>query len=79
VAAIATSLPDGNGTANFSAWANADLGSLTERTDNTANAGNGGGLAVATGTKVVAGAYTSTAVTCGTATTKAMLSVALKP
>ncbi len=36
VAAIATSLPDAsNGTANFSAWTNSNLSSLTERTDNT--------------------------------------------
>ena len=35
VSAIATSLPDAYGTANFSAWTNANLSSLTERTDNT--------------------------------------------
>jgi len=79
VAAIATSLPDTNGTANFSAWANADLTSVTERTDNTRNAGNGGGLATATGVKATAGAYTTTSVTCGTASTKAMMSIAIKP
>jgi hypothetical protein len=79
VTAIATSLPDASSTANFSAWANANLTSVTERTDNASKAGNGGGLAVATGEKATAGAYGSTAVTCGTATTKAMLSVALKP
>jgi PKD repeat protein len=79
VAAIATALPDATGTANFSAWANANLTSVTERTDNTANAGNGGGLAIATGEKATAGAYGSTAVTCATATTKAMLSLAIKP
>ena len=79
VAAIATALPDASGTANFSAWANSDLTNVTERTDNTGNAGNGGGLAVATGEKATAGAYGSTAVTCGTATAKAMLSIALKP
>jgi PKD repeat protein len=79
VAAITTSLPDANGTSNFSAWANADLTGLAERTDNVSNAGNGGGLAVATGVKATAGAYASTAVTCGTATTKAMLSLAIRP
>jgi len=79
VAAIATSLPDANGTANFSAWANSDLTSVAERTDNTTNAGNGGGLGIATGVKATAGAYTTTSVTCGTATTKAMMSIAIKP
>jgi len=79
VAAVATSLPDASGTANFSSWSNADLSSVTERTDNTVTAGNGGGLAVATGGKATAGAYGSTAVTCGTATTKAMMSIAIKP
>jgi len=79
VAAIATSLPDANGTANFSAWANSDLTNVTERMDNTRNAGNGGGLAVATGEKVTAGVYGATAVTCGTAAAKGMLSIALKP
>jgi len=79
VLAIATSLPDANGTANFSAWANADLSSVTERTDNVRNVGNGGGLGIATGVKAAAGAYGSTAVTCATATTKAMMSIAIKP
>jgi len=79
VAAIATSLPDSNGTSNFSAWANADLTSVTERTDNTRSSGNGGGIGVATGVKATAGAYTTTSVTCGTASTKAMMSIAIKP
>jgi len=79
VAAIATSLPDANGTANFSAWTNANLVSVTERTDNTRGAGNGGGLAVATGEKATAGAYGNTTVTCGTAAVKGLLSIALKP
>jgi len=79
VAAIATSLPDSNGTANFSAWTNADLASLTERTDNTVTAGNGGGLGIATGGKATAGAYGATAVTCASSATKGMMSIALKP
>ena len=79
VAAIATSLPDASGTANLSAWANANLTSVTERTDNTVTAGNGGGLGIATGGKATAGAYGSTAVTCATAATKGMMSSALKP
>ena len=79
VAAIATSLPDASGTANFSAWANANLVSVTERIDNTRSAGNGGGLGLATGGKATAGAYGNTTVTCTTSAAKGLLSIALKP
>jgi hypothetical protein len=79
VAAIATSLPDANGTANFSGWSNADLSDLTERTDNSVNAGNGGGLAIATGGKATAGAYGATAVTLVNAAQKGMMSIAIRP
>jgi hypothetical protein len=79
VTAIATSLPDAVGTANFSAWTNANLSSPTERIDNTTNAGNGGGLGIAAGGKATAGATGNTAVTFGTASTKAMVSIAIKP
>ena len=78
VAAIATALPDASGTANFSAWANTNLTSVTERTDNTVTAGNGGGMAIATGAKAAAGACGNTTVTCGTSAVKGMLSLALK-
>jgi glycoprotein endo-alpha-1,2-mannosidase len=79
VTAIATSVPDASGTSNFSSWANSNLASLTERTDNTVNSGNGGGLAIATGVKAAAGAYGNTTVTCGSSATKGMMSIAVKP
>jgi len=79
VAAIATALPDASGTANFSAWTNANLSSLTEQTDNTVTAGNGGGLGIAAGGKATAGAYGNTAVTCASSARKGMISIALKP
>jgi hypothetical protein len=78
VVAIASSLPDATGTANFSSWTNADLTSVTERTDNTTNAGNGGGLGIATGVKATAGAYGNTAVTLGASAYKGMMSIAIK-
>jgi len=78
VAAIATDLPDASGTANFSAWANSNLTSVTERTDNTVTAGNGGGLGIATGEKVTAGAYGNTTVTCASSAVKGMMSIAIK-
>jgi T5SS/PEP-CTERM-associated repeat protein len=79
VTAIAASLPDSSSTARFSAWTNANLTSLTERTDNSVSAGNGGGLGVATGIKATAGAYGNTAVTLATAASKGMMSIAVKP
>jgi len=79
VAALVTALPDADGTADFSAWTNANLTSLTERTDNTSSQGNGGGLGIATGVKAAAGAYGTTTVTCATGAKKGMLSIALKP
>jgi len=79
VAAISTDKPDAAGTANFSAWANSNLTIVTELTDNTVVAGNGGGLAVARGGKASAGAYGDTTVTLATSAIKAMMSIALKP
>jgi hypothetical protein len=79
VTAIATSLPDSSSTTRFSAWTNANLTSLTERTDNSVTAGNGGGLGIATGIKATAGAYGNTAVTLATSAYKGMMSIAIKP
>jgi hypothetical protein len=80
VTAIATSYdPYSNSTAFFSSWANSNLTSLTERTDNAQTTGNGGGLGIATGTKATTGAYGNTAVTCASSSYKAMMSIAIKP
>jgi len=79
VVATAGSLPDASGTAQFSAWTNANLTSLTERTDNSVNAGNGGSLGIATGIKATAGAYGNTAVTHANSAVKGMISIAIKP
>jgi hypothetical protein len=79
VLAMAIEEPDETGTSQFSAWTNADLENITERSDNTSNVGNGGGLGVATGQKATAGTYGATAVTTVVSTMKAMMSIALKP
>jgi hypothetical protein len=79
VVATAGSLPDASGTAQFSAWTNANLTSLTERTDNSVTAGNGGSLGIATGIKATAGAYGNTAVTHANSAVKGMISIAIKP
>jgi len=70
---------NGTGTANCSAWTNANLANLTERTDNTNTAGLGGGHCMATGEKATAGAYASTTVTLSAVSYKGVLSIALKP
>ncbi len=81
VAAIATALPDVNGTAAFTnaSWANASLTGVTERTDNSTAANNGGALGIATGVKATAGLYNATTVTTSVNTAKAMMSIALRP
>jgi hypothetical protein len=71
--------PGSNGTVEFSAWSNANLANLTERTDDIRTDGNGGGIGVATGEKASAGSYGATSVTLGSAAYKAMWSGALKP
>jgi hypothetical protein len=79
VVATAGSLPDASGTAQFSAWTNANLTSLTERTDNSVSSGNGGSLGIATGFKATAGAYGNTAVTHANSAVKGMISIAIRP
>lgn len=65
--------------ADFSAWANADLATVTERFDDGSIAGAGGGIGAATGEKAAAGAYGNTTATLGTAARKAYITLALKP
>jgi hypothetical protein len=67
------------GTANCGAVTNADLTSITERTDNSNTAGLGGGHCLITGTKATAGAYTTSTLTMGATTFKGAMSIALQP
>jgi hypothetical protein len=78
VLAIATSVPDADGTAAFSSWTNANLANLTERFDVSRAINNGGALGIATGEKATAGATGTTAVTVSTSATKGMMTIALK-
>jgi hypothetical protein len=66
-------------TPQASAYTNADLANLTERTDVSTTQGVGGGFAVVTGEKAVAGAYGATTATLATASAQGRLSFALKP
>jgi len=64
--------------AAFSAWANANLASIDERSDAGTALGNGGGFGVATGVKVAAGDTGATTATV-TSSINASLTIALKP
>jgi MSHA biogenesis protein MshQ len=75
---LAGSLPDATSTAQFSGWANANLTSLTERTDDANKSNNGGSLGVATGIKATAGAYGNTTATHASSAVKGMMSIAIK-
>jgi len=79
VVAICTSSVNATSTTHFSAWTNADLGSLTERFDSINTVGFGGGHGMATGTKAGIGAYADTTVTLGGTSFKGAMSIALKP
>lgn len=71
--------PASAGTANYSSWTNAALGSVTERIDNTRTDGNGGGLGVYSGTLATAGAVGNTTATLAVASYKAMATIAIAP
>jgi len=61
-----------------SAWANANLTSLTERVDGGTTSGNGGGFAAATGVKATAGAIGNTTATLSSSTVQGRMSIALR-
>lgn len=76
VAAIARD--DDSAAAEFSAWTNAALASITERQDEGTALGNGGGIGVATGLKTAAGATGTTTATV-VSSINASLTIALLP
>lgn len=63
----------------ISSVTNASLGSVTEQHDQTVTAGAGGGIALITGTKAVAGGSGNTTATGDTSTTHAYVTFALPP
>ena len=69
---------DATSSANFSAWTNASLASITEIWDQSILTGVGGGLAWAYGTKVSAGLCTATTVTAVASNSHAFLTLALR-
>ena len=66
-------------TTHSSGYTNASLGSITERVDDWTTSGNGGGIAVCTGTKATSGAYSATTGSIVTGNTKAFMSFAVQP
>ena len=70
---------NGTSTTQCSGWTNTDLANLTERADNTATSGLGGGHCMATGDMATAGTYTTTTVTLANTSYKGAISLALKP
>lgn len=68
---------DANSTTVFSNWANANLANVTEHADESDQVATGGGIAVASGEKAVAGATGTTTATSQN-TAKAYLTFALK-
>lgn len=79
ICAIAATDRDGSSTTNASAWANASLASIDERFDETTVTGVGGGFAIATGIKTVAGVVDATTWTQGASAALSNLMIALKP
>jgi hypothetical protein len=69
----------GSGTVEFSGWANADLTSITERTDNSTSLGDGGGIGSATGLKATAGAYAATTLTTANGTEHGEITLVIAP
>lgn len=63
----------------FGSWANSDLSSVTEVSDDGTTQGSGGGIGIATGGKATAGAYGATTATLASASAKSMMTIALKP
>jgi hypothetical protein len=70
---------DAASTTNLGAVTNANLSSITERMDNWASTGAGGGIGLVTGVKASASAVGSSTATMGSTDTKAMMTLALEP
>jgi hypothetical protein len=75
---LAASRDNSSAGAAWSAWTNANLSSLTERSDAGTTSGNGGGIGVATGIEATAGAIGSSTATV-TSSVDGHMTIALKP
>ena len=75
---LAAAVDRDSATVSFSDWANANLEEISEAMDLSTTVGAGGGLAVAAGTKLTAGATGTTTGTLISSVT-ALMTIALKP
>lgn len=71
--------PASDNTAQFSGWANANLGSITEQMDNATSSGTGGGFGLMSGTLATKGAVGTCTTTLANASDKSMIILAMKP
>ena len=78
VALIQGTSNNATSTTNCGAVTNADLASLTERTDNTNTINAGGGHCLITGQKALKGAYAASTLTLSVTTFKGAMSIALE-
>jgi hypothetical protein len=75
---LAASRDNDSAAAAWSAWTNANLSGLTERSDGGTTSGNGGGVGVATGLKATAGSVGSSTATV-TSSVDGHMTIALAP
>jgi hypothetical protein len=78
VLAIGTTALDGT-TGDFSSVANASLTGLATPVNINTDAGNGGGILIATGVKTTAGTVSSTTATLGTSSKQARITLSISP
>ena len=76
---VGTARENDNFNDHYSAWANADLANIVERSDRGTTQGNGGGLATVTGEKATSGTYTTTTATVAASVLDAFATFALIP
>ena len=76
---VSGSLPDANGTAEFTSWSNGSLSSVNEEIDNTRTSGNGGSLGVASGGLASLGASGAMTVTAATSAVRGKICLAIEP
>lgn len=79
IVGICTTETDTSGGGKFSNWANASLASADERTDQSTAVGNGGGFAVVTGIKTVAGVVSATTADLSVTDRQAKMVMSLVP
>jgi hypothetical protein len=76
---VAADLPDSTAGNRFTSWANTSLASVTEQMDGSTNAGNGGAIAMVTGSKAAAGVVSATTATQTDSAVRSSVVIAFAP